>query len=217
MDVLYLIKGRTADVLPTVASPDIWRTFVSPNSPQHLVISRSAGRLISRDVPASQSDDELAVSKASPDEHDAIRADFPATLSKSMAELLNSHVDPTAEFETWIEALRTKIPEVMPKWGQYRRSRLSDLLRARIDKLQLEDPLKHEVLKQIKTSEMAAYAAQKGIQAAAEKQTVKLANDSNDAITKARRIAHAAIDLLSYEELRALRLPLGAVLDAIQP
>lgn len=216
MDVLHLIKGRTLGVLPIAASPEIWRTFVSPNSTQHLVLSRTAGRLICRDVPASLSNNELEVAKASPEEHDAIRADFPATLSKPMSELLNSHVAPTADFETWIESVRTNLPEAMPKWGQYRRRRLSDLLKERIVELQLQGSIQHEILEQIKSSESAAYAAQKGTKAATEKQAAKVAHETDHATVKARRIAHAAIELLSYEELRALRLPLGAVLDSIQ-
>lgn len=217
MDVLHLIKGRTVEVSPSLAPPEIWRTFVSPNSTQRLVLSRATGRLMSRDMPASGSDEELEVAKASPYEHDAIRADFPATLPQAMSELLNSHVAPNANFETWIEALKVNLPEAMPKWGQYRRRRLSELLNNRIVKLQLEGSLQHEILKQIEDSEAVAYAAQKGKKAATDKQAAKPAYEADDATSKARRIAHAAIELLSYEELRALRLPLGAVLDAIQP
>lgn len=216
-DILYQIDGRDLGDLPPDSSIDIWRTFVSPSSSKHIVFSRSAGRLISRDTPASPADDEMEISKASAAEHDEIRANFTASLSEGDAAALNKHVAPDAKFASWIGTLREHLPEVTAKWGQYRRYRLSDLLATRIRELGLEEPLQQALLAQVKRVEVSAYEHSKRNDSANSNHGVKQGQaDAPHVTTQARRLAHAAIDLLTYDELRSIKLPLGVMLDAFR-
>jgi len=218
-DILYQIAGREITALPTSSSPLIWRTFVSPNSSKHLLLIRSTQRVLVRDTPTSTGESELEVAKASPEEHDKIRADFMVSMPESSAAILREHVAPEADFETWIAALKEYQPQMMPQWGQFRRHRLSELFAARITELKLEEPLQRVVLEQIKASELSAYDTPKAGKVVSAKQAVRQAgglNDPTDATLLARRLAHVAIDRLSYDDLRALRMPLGVMLDAIR-
>jgi len=218
-DPLYQIKGREAASLPTSATPQIWRTFISPNSQQHLVLSLTTRILVVRDTTALSGEGEVEVVKASPDEHDRIRADFEATLAEGTVLDLREHVSSDTDFDTWIKALKTHAPEAVRKWGQYRRHRLAELFAVRITELSLEETLQQEALKQIKASEVASYDAQKGEKPASQRPSPRSTGELDaaaDADVTARRLARAAIDHLSYDELRALRIPLGAMLDAIR-
>jgi hypothetical protein len=215
-DVVYQIAGREMEIGPAQSGPEIWRTFVSPNSIKHLILS-SSGRLFPRDTPATSAENETEVAKATASEHDAIRADFTDQLPTPEASKLKEHVGTSPDFESWIEALKTYLPEANSRWGQFRRKRLSELLNGRILSLNLEEPTKQDVLNQIQASEMAAYPTDKGKRGTPEKRTSGKtlgADDAHDLTDRARRVAHAAIDQLSYEELREIRLPLGAILDA---
>lgn len=215
-DVLYQIKGRKIEGFPAEVSPEIWRTFVSPNSPRHLVYSPTADRLLSRDTPASTDDGELEVVKATPSEHDGIRAGFTATLPESTAATLKEHVGRDADFQRWIVALKTHLPEVVSQWGHYRRKRLAELLTARVHDLRLKEPSQQGILGQIKSSEIAAFEVHKGSRGGVEQASRQPEPQPANTTARARQLAHAAIDQLSYEELRELRIPLGAMLDAIR-
>lgn len=215
-DTLHRVLGREVEVIPAPSSsPQIWRTFVSPNSLQHLVLSPSAQSLFVRETSASTANGELEVAKASSEEHDTMRQDFVSTLPEAVAAVLREY----AGYDSWIAALRERLPKVMPRWGAFRRQRLSDLFASRITELKLEDPLRGIILKQIHDSETSAYGAAKKGKAQPvrpEGPQGEEAQDMAEAVSRARRLAHAAIDRLGYDELRALKLPLGAVLDAIQ-
>lgn len=216
-DALLRIVGREVEPSEHTASPQVWRTFVSPNSDQHLVLSGGGGVLLSREVPASADAGETEVKKATVEEHDRIRAEFVDTLPEQSVAALGELAAPNAEFEKWIAAMREKLPHSLRDWGHFRRKRLSELFAARIESLALKEPFERTVLEQVKASELAAYAkATKA--AAAVSRTSKATNGGGvgaDRLAAARRLAHAAIDLLSYEDLRTLRIPLGVVLDTI--
>ncbi|NTG08835.1 hypothetical protein [Rhizobium rhizogenes] len=216
-DVLYQIKSSETPTAPAPASPEIWRTFVSPNSPRFLVLKPSIGHLSSRSTPALPAEGEIEVQKATPEEHDGIRADFTAGLPPKDAAALKEHVSDDSDFDSWISALKSHFHEATSQWGHYRRKRLAELLTSRIHSLQLGEPTRQTILEQVKSSELAAYEASKS-RVRPEKHAGKQSQrrlEAVDTASRARQLAHAAVDHLTYEELRELRLPLGAMLDAI--
>lgn len=217
-DVLHHIKGRDLTASPSSVSPQIWRTFVSPNSAQQLVLKPSTGLLLAREAPASTAEGEMAVAEASPPEHDRIRAEFVSSLPQPVADALNERTGSDPAFETWVAALREHLPDTFRQWGLFRRQRLAELFAARIRGLELGDVLEPIVLEQIRAAERAAYDGRKGVRAASVKAGGRREQGEGeaDAMRRARRLAHAALDQLSYEELRALKMPLGAMLDAMR-
>jgi len=215
-DALLRIVGRDLEAASSAASPQLWRTFVSPNSDQHLVLSGAGGVLISREAAASIDAGETEVEKATVEEHDRIRADFVKTLPDRSVALLGG-LAADAEFEDWIAAMREQLPGSMRDWGHFRRKRLSELFTARIKSLAVKELVQQTVIEQVKASELAAYGkAVKAADAAKRpSKPTKDGGDGTDRVAAARRMAHAAIDLLSYDDLRALKIPLGVMLDTI--
>jgi hypothetical protein len=212
-DILYRITGHDAAAMPTFPSPQIWRAFVSPRSPQHLVLNDSSGLLLARETPAGAG--ELEIPKASHAEHDRMRADFETSLPAAAAAILREHAPPGSDFETWMEALRKRLPEATRQWGHFRRQALADLLAGRIAGVGLDETPRRAALKQIKDAERAVYDMPKGDRQGSEKPKAPRPGAADD-VARAYRLAQAAIGRLSYEELRALRIPMGAMLDAIQ-
>lgn len=218
-DTLHRVLGREVKLMEAASSSQIWRTFVSPNSLQHLVLNKSARCLLVRDVPASEGAGEIEVPKASPEEHDRIRSEFVASLSESEAAALSERIGDDLKFATWIAALRDCSSQMMRRWGTYRRKELSKLFNSRIMALNLDEQLQQAILEQIGAAELSAYGSLKRGEPALPKQAERRSNASDlgpEGLSNARRIAHAVVDRLSYDDLRALKLPLGAVLDAIQ-
>lgn len=215
-DVLYRIRGRDASALPDSASAQVWRTFVSPRSNKHLVLDRSAPLLVARDGELSIRDGELEIAKAQPAEHDRIRRAFTASLPPEAAEALERSVATDADFDTWITALRKFLPDSIREWGQFRRRQLAELFTSRITGLGLEPALEAAVLDQVRGAERATYANVTSGAAEAVKPQARAGfqPDAGDDLARTRRLAHAAVDLMTLDELRAIRLPLGVLLDA---
>ncbi|MGR9154636.1 hypothetical protein ACU8L5_36075 (plasmid) [Rhizobium leguminosarum] len=219
MDTLHRVKGRELETPSPIASPEVWRTFVSPNSKQNLVLSIPTEQLIARESAAS-SKEEFDIAKATTAEHDAIRAEFAKALPKQTLAGHEEELSPDAEFEAWMTALRTYAPEEIKRWGHFRRQRLSALLVARVNAAGINVALRDRVLAHVKASEAAAYESRKsGGKGAGENNPTAVASanpPANEAIGRARLLAHTAIDQLSYDELRALKIPLGALLDVVR-
>lgn len=218
-DVLYRVEGRDVGRFP-LASAEIWRTFVSPSSPNHLVLDRGTGLLSVRDADASMAGVEgVEIAKASAAEHDVIRAAFTATLPEETAAELQRYAGPDADFAVWIKALRQHKPQLSREWGSFRRRRLSELFINRIESVILDVDRRRTVLDQVASAEAAAYSLPKSDQSAAGfRASVRPARRANaaDPMDRIRQLAHAVIDLLGYDDLRSLRVPLGALLDAMQ-
>lgn len=220
-DILYRVDGRDTDDLSNEETSNLWKNFVSPSSPRHLILERGSKRLVSRLNPASAENDEVELERASTEEHDQIRADFMATLSSSEADEMAKHVTPGTKFADWILALREHLPEAVRRWGLYRRDRLHDLFLQRVTALSLDATLKEKVINQIRASQHSAYERQKEARSTSFTDPLHgkslAGRKSQDDLSEAARVlTHAAVDLMSYDELRTLKLPLGIVLDALR-
>jgi len=215
-DVLYRIQGREASKLPDSASAQIWRTFVSPNSGKHLVLEQSVPLLVARDSPANGNDTEIEIPKAQLDEHDRIRRAFVESLTPTAAATLQQSGAADADFNTWIATLRRILPGSVRDWGKFRRQQLAELFRSRISKMGLSPPIQSAVLDQLIAAERAAYSEEGGTYAEAAKLPRRAPSlpGADEALARARRFVHTAVDLMTLDELRATRLPLGVLLDA---
>lgn len=214
-DVLYLIKGRDPSNLPEAVSAQIWQAFVSPGSPKHLVFHPASALLAARDDAASVDAGEVEIAKASIGDHDRIRSEFTASLPAAAAGVLKATGASDGDFQTWIDALRNTLPEIVREWGQFRRRHLAELFETRIQGLGLEPQLQLSVMDQVKAAERAAYSKlAKANELPRQTRRSETRPGSDDRLERARRVAHAAVDLMSLEELRAIQMPLGAMLDA---
>lgn len=219
-DILYKILGHTEDV-DRPDSPELWNAFVTPSAPTHLVLKALPDGLICRRDPAIPEAGEREIAKASVAELDQLRGDFVASLPPEEGVRLTGLAPPEMPFADWTSTLRQHAPAMLRKWGAFRREQLSRIFANRIDALEIDEVLKGRVLEQIKVAERNAYErSQPPTHARGRAAAVGASNDigkksGRDAIAQARSLAHLAVDNMDYEELRALRLPLGVVLDAL--
>ncbi|RFD19526.1 hypothetical protein DY926_11040 [Komagataeibacter melaceti] len=211
-DVLYSIQGREASKLPDGAASQIWRTFVSPSSSKHLVLKQSIPLLLARDAPANGDEAEIEIRKADLDEHDAIRRAFADTLPPVAATALERSGAADADFNKWIATLRRAVPGSVRDWGEFRRQKLAELFRSRIMDIGLSPAIQSAVLGQLTAAERGAYSAY--AKATKLPRRASSSAGAKDTFARARRLVHAAVDLMTLDELRTIRLPLGVVLDA---
>jgi hypothetical protein len=216
-DILYKILGRTEDAYLT-RSPELWNAFVTPSAPTHIVLKGLPDGLICRLNPANSVAGEHEISKASSSELDQLRIAFVESLAPEEADRLAALAPPEMPFVDWTSTLRQHAPTMLRKWGVYRREHLSQLFVDRINALDIDKALKDLAFEQIRAAERSAYDRPQRIPSTKGAATAVSAaqRSDQDVVAQARSLAHLAVDNLGYEELRALRLPLGVVLDALR-
>jgi hypothetical protein len=221
-DVLYQLVGRTGGPNNEPEFDSLWKNFVSPSSPRHLVIEIASQRLAVRNTSASSEGEELEVAKASLTEHDLVRSKFMESLPTLESEAIMAHLPDNASFSDWIAAVKLHAPDAMRKWGLFRRDHLLALFTRRIESFGLDNAFHDKLIAQIKASQRATLERQKDLKpfrsvvpSSVSASTLRLAV-TDSPIFEARNLAHSAIDLMGYDELRSLRVPLGMILDSIR-
>lgn len=216
-DILYKILGHSEDIY-SARSPELWNSFVTPSAPMHIVLKALPDGLICRRGPANAETGEREIAKASSAELDQLRVAFVESLPPEEAARLAGLAPPEMPFADWTSTLRQHAPTTLRKWGIFRREHLARLFADRINALDVDEALKGKALEQIKAAERIAYERPQRMAPAKAATTAFGAahRADHDTIAQARSLAHLAVDNMDYEELRALRLPLGVVLDALR-
>lgn len=202
---------------------DLWRVWVSPGSPLALSISPSSGgvRAVPRD--ADQVPDEVRVSSASLETHRLIAEEFsrdpdlPPGLAATLAAILTrSSEDPRPWWQKWQEVLRSNDPVFYQRWSERRRAGLEQALLATLDASGLGEEARQHAFGTI-SARTARSRATRGSPSRAPHTTTRSLPTAN-AIPSGidiREIVRFVIGKMGEDELRALPLPLGLVLDAI--
>lgn len=223
-DILYGIAGHAGEVGKGTTSPSIWRAFVSPNSSSFLVLKRDEMKLVVRADPPKEAANEIEIAKAAVVEHDIIRKDFESVLSDEELQTIHRLNEAHSDFTNWIAALRAEVPAIYKKWGIYRKEKLFELFVSRVEPLEIEEDGRLALIAQIKESQRNSYEASlaskdsvRPTEARPTSQYLATLTKSSSAISidRARKLAGRAIELMAYDDLRALKIPLGALLDAM--
>ena len=195
---------------------------MTPSAPTHIVLKALPDGLICRRDPANAENGECEIAKASSAELDQLRVAFVKNLPSEEAVRIAGLVPSEMPIVDWTSTLRRHAPATLRKWGVFRREQLGRLFADRIDALDVEEALKGRALEQIKAAERNAYERPlptipgKAAAAAVGASIGQPHRSDHNVIAHARSLAHLAVDNMDYEELRALRLPLGVVLDALR-
>lgn len=196
--------------------PDFWRTFVRPNSPRTLVIRDST---LALDEPAELNpnhDEKLKrVQSVTDSELEQIQTDFANTLQENSESLPTIQVS----YADWTIALRKMGGDNYRNWTKFRLRRLEELFKERLNALEITPELNMELCKVIQRSQLAAkpeVLVTKKTQtsknqvpnASIKSQTMELEANLRSAIIE-------VIQNLSISDLREIKLPSGAIFDAI--
>ncbi|WP_088442161.1 hypothetical protein [Sphingopyxis bauzanensis] len=220
-DILYHIVGR-GEPHRDIELAALWKNFVSPSSPLHLIVEVENQKLTSRATPASNDKGEVEIQKVSSQEHDEIRAKFVESLPAHDAAAMNENLREGASFTEWMAVMKERAPDATRKWGVFRRDHLSALFAERIEALNLDPATRDNLFAQAKAALRAANEKQREAKANAESSLPKnIAQKSgsvgqSSSLHAVRSLAHAAVDVMGYEELRSLRVPLGMIIDSLK-
>jgi hypothetical protein len=220
-DILYQMVGRDRQLGEEIGHPPVWKTFVSPSSHYHLVIQVAENCMVARATAALNDSKEIEIDKATVTEHDQIRSEFMDSIPEQDATAISDLVGESCHFAEWIIAVKNHSSETVKKWGLFRREHLLALFNKRIDALDIEEPLRDRLMAQIKASLRATLDkkdAKPYVQPVMGFGTRKVFESplANTMVDEARILAHAAIGVMGYDELRSIRLPLGVILDSLR-
>ncbi|MBI3716161.1 MAG: hypothetical protein HY255_09225 [Betaproteobacteria bacterium] len=200
---------------------DYWNAFVRPSDLRQLVVDVTSGTLELR--PRNEAD--LAahlrtIEKVSLEEFRSITKEFIAELkARESSQALAERLDLTSGYNDFVWLLKDAGHSYFINWSIHRRDRLKELFLSRLEPLNLDSNTKQKLLVALDQSQAYARDANKqkiqdvvfgqhGYQLRASRPSV------GDDIT--RRAIREVIDKMSISEIRALPIPFGYALDAIQ-
>lgn len=207
MDVVYALVGTGATepsgTQPEPAQVDLWRVWVSPNSPYILVLDREnqALRTVPRGGPVGPS--EVRLEPPTEAIHREVAKEFLATLPPALhPKLLAALESPTAHWwQGWVRELRGT--GHLDSWNGFRRGLFELHLAARLRDANLDDTAVVGALGRIRDSKHLA------------PMRIRSAGRSGPHQDDLHRVVFEAVQRLSIAELRELRLPVGIVLDVL--
>lgn len=220
-DVMYGIEGRNA-MATAMQSAGYWKTFVSPNSQLELVFQKDSEELAVRTASELQQDDQI-ISKVTIDEHDRIRDNFLTDLDPDLAETLKGKEEEKDPYGEWLGRLRQQGYHMAKRWGEFRRKSLIELFEKRLDDLKISGDVAVQCTQKLVDSQFSSHLQTKQQRAttgspplqAKSNNLPHVQSKSSEGLDDARKFAQSVIGLMGYEDIRAVRLPLGAVLDAM--
>jgi len=217
-DVLYAIP-RKASAVEQAHEGKLWKTFVAVVPTDNLVYNRVTGdvTLLSPTLPLPS--DCVVVPPVAIDEQRELCLAFCDKLesegSTEGATALRGVLAESGDvfYQPWLNTLRMRKP-LDRHWGQFRHDRLLELFEKRIlaagasaaraGQLKQQLALDHEIARSPKQVE-AATAATEAISGAGG------ARESRE--RRARELLKAAAERLPYDQLMAVQLPLGLLVD----
>ena len=209
MDVVYGITspgGASTDSMPAetpATEVNLWRIWVSPNSPYALSIDKASGVVsqVNRSAAAMQ-EGALRLEPAPFKIHEAVARDFAARIHDERDISLPSTGGPDGWWFDWQKALKGLGLDA--SWHEHRSSSLETALETALAELGLSDEAKE-----------MAFARIVEDRSIRRRSAASHASERTGSRTDLEAIALAAIPKMSSSDLRELKIPLGIVLDVL--
>ena len=209
MDVVYGITspgGASTDSMPAetpATEVNLWRIWVSPNSPYALSIDKASGVVsqVNRSAAATQ-EGALRLEPAPFKIHEAVARDFAARIHDERDISLPSTGGPDGWWFDWQKALKGLGLDA--SWHEHRSSSLETALETALAELGLSDEAKE-----------MAFARIVEDRSIRRRSAASHASERTGSRTDLEAIALAAIPKMSSSDLRELKIPLGIVLDVL--
>jgi hypothetical protein len=230
-DIVRPIGKRGGDTLFSVgvdASPPrytFWQAFSSPALGLEIIFDRQSNDFTIRPKGTPASTTEICIEPVLPDEFRRIAEDFALKLDEPMKSDLRSRVaDNPFYYNTWTAELK-QYPDLYRTWGLFRVQAIKDLFRRRLDTAQVPEEKIQHAMQLLAAAQEFAYKErirssrsnpETWDQSPPSRAAVQLSHfptDDNDT-SAARAVATLLIRNMSLTDIRELRVPLGAILDA---
>lgn len=212
-------KPAAGAIEPTMvgAEQDYWNAFVRPSDNRALYLHKEGDRHF-LSFSQSTSAQGVVIEKVSQDEFKLISSDF--------IELLQSRTE-TAELATslrqcqgyanFVAFLKAGGDAYFLEWSRHRREKLREIFLTRLAALDVSVTNRQQLLNILDRSQEAARQEAK-LKAVAQVGDNRAYSPhvSPKSLQQAKEFLKAAVDCMSTQEIRALSVPFGSIMDALQ-
>jgi len=195
--------------------PDLWRTFVSPNSTKMLIMRGSDLALHEvTEQNIEQGENVIRIRNVTDAELEKIQSAFADTLEDSSDGVLKI---PESYYD-WTIGLRKMGGNHYRNWTEFRLSRLMELFKERLEELEISPVLKTQLCDVMQRSQSVAkttLVAKKSKTSKNHASNASIKNQNMELEENFRLAIIEAIQNLSISDLREIKLPCGLIFDAI--
>jgi len=217
-DFLYAIPQK-ASAVELAHAGKLWKSFVAVSSSAHLVYNRETGSVSVLSISLPVPENCITVSAVSLHEHRDLCIQFCAKIgsegAKAEADALRAVMGDAGEvfYPAWLKVCRAHKP-MDRAWGQFRNERLLTLFEERLVEAGATPARAAQLKQELTLDHEVARAPTQVAEATVATEAISGARDGRESREKrAREMLKAATDRLTYEQLMAVQLPLGVVLD----
>lgn len=209
MDVIYGLAGEGVEggLVASTGGGDalevnLWRVWVSPNSPYALSIDQEEGEVTQMPRSDSRAVGHVRLDPAPQDDHQEVAREFARRLEGQREVVLPAIGSRDGWWLDWQKGLKALGLE--SAWHEYRSTALEERLRASLEAQDLSDDARERAL--------AAIIADRSVGRRAPAQRPEPPRDER-AILEA--VLFGAIKKMDMSDLRELKIPVGVVLDVV--
>lgn len=219
-------------------SVNLWTAFASPSLGLRLAVDRNNGTLSTCQVSAELEANLISFPSITLAELTAMAEEFSGNLSPNVSEELRCFAEVGNFSASWFKALQSLDEDAAKRWARFRIDRIIDRFRARLEDVSLPSEHVESCTQELVRAQREAYnlrylerskksdqpivnVSDRGERSAESpndplrSEDVRRLTGSNSLnVVFARNIACQTIATMSLTDIRKLRLPLGAIIDA---
>ncbi len=199
------VYGVVSASTPPTFEHELWRVWASPGSRYTLAISIGNGELHALASNAKPVPGSIKLASPTTEDHHQIARDFLdhqfQGTSSDLEQLIGSGPH---WWQQWMKEVKKR--GLSASWGQFRFHRLLSLFTEELKQQNVAEGFRDSAVIQLRASMKPEVSKSRPVELAGPGQS----------LSALRQLAMDAVGSMSEEDLRALKLPLGAVMDAIK-
>lgn len=202
------------------ANSNLWLAFVRTGATEQILIDSNSLTLeVIKSSHQGVPDGKSLIESATEQELNSIRTKFVDELALNEPELADQ-LAVTLPYAIWSNELKKAGRQKVKAWSDFRIEKITELFAGRLAKLGFDDSIAKRLCHELRDSQNAAHAAslaRRGL-LVNRKETAPTASADRVAIVNSislRDTVVHAVKSMSDAELREIRLPVGAIFDAL--
>lgn len=218
-DPVYEIQISGGDAAAEFANQNLWLAFVRTGASEQIFIDSESHTFEVKKSHQEVPDGKLLIENATEQELNNIRTSFVDELALNESELADQ-LKVTLPYAIWSNELKKVGRHKVKAWSDFRIKKITELFASRLAKLGFEDGIAKKLCQELRDSQNAAHAASLAHRNSFVSQKEAAPTVSADkavtvnSISLRDTVVHA-VKSMSDAELREIRLPVGAIYDAL--
>jgi hypothetical protein len=217
LDDVYISKSRVVNQerdkavslyrMEATTETDLWKAFSNPNYQSVIAINKGTGDMLVVAPDAELQAELTPVPKVTDEEHRAIARGFVPQSNVYIRQKLASVLDHQHYWNEWNKVINAQRDGTYRTWIEWRGQQILNLFQRRLESAHLPDELIKAFVRRMSTK----LYRNKSTSASLGEHTSP--TDVSPSLAHLRELVHAAVDLMSEEELRQIKIPVGVVVD----